>query len=76
MITPNGKHTGRPGPGANSPDPAAVASATIGRVSTQTPATADRTPLAERSPEALAGYLEEQRAAYAAGCRSGGSSST
>ncbi len=34
-------------------------------VSTQTPATADRTPLAERSPEALATYLQEQRAAYA-----------
>jgi DNA-binding transcriptional MocR family regulator len=34
-------------------------------VSTQTPATADRTPLAERSPDALASYLQEQRAAYA-----------
>ena len=34
-------------------------------VTTQSPAAADRTPLAERSPEALAAYLEEQRSAYA-----------
>jgi DNA-binding transcriptional MocR family regulator len=34
-------------------------------VSTQTPTTADRTPLAERSAQELAAYLEQQRAAYA-----------
>jgi len=35
-------------------------------VSTQTSATADRTPLADRSPGELATYLEQQRAAYTA----------
>ena len=34
-------------------------------VSTQSPAADDRTPLAQRSPDALASYLEEQRTAYA-----------
>ena len=65
VVTPNRKHTGRPGPGANSPDGPRPASATIWGVSTQTPAVADRIPLAERSPEELAAYLDEQRAAYA-----------
>ncbi len=35
-------------------------------VSTHTATTPDRTPLAQRSPDALAAYLEEQRTAYAA----------
>ncbi|GAA4407230.1 aminotransferase class I/II-fold pyridoxal phosphate-dependent enzyme [Fodinibacter luteus] len=35
-------------------------------MSTHSPGTADRTPLAQRSPEELATYLERQRRAYAA----------
>ena len=56
--------TSRPGRELARPGPRPLCN--DGAVSTPTPAAADRTPLAERSAEALASYLGTQRTAYAA----------